>query len=366
MSSTKKYERVTFTFEGVRYERKGKTLAEAHAKAAELKAALKNGEIGISANMTLKAWAEEWLEVYKRPTIGDGQYLNYRGYINNVINPQIGSMKLKDIKEIHLQKILNSRIGKSKTDLTKLRNTIRAIFLRAYQSRLIPRNPAENIELPAAVDGTHRSITDIERAAMLELAETHYAGLWIKTLLYTGIRPGETRALDWRHIDFKKELIHVELAMKTRTRKIGAPKSKAGIRDIPINKKLLQGLLAARGEPFSPVFTQPTTEKRHTESSMRCLWSNFKRELDISMGAKLYRNQIIISAVAPDLVPYCLRHTYCTDLQDFGVPINVARYLMGHSDIAMTARIYTHTTEKTLKDVANLINGVSPDVKKEA
>ena len=47
----------------------------------------------------------------------------------------------------------------------------------------------------------------------------------------------------------------------------------------------------------------------------------FKRELEIHMGAEVYRNQIIQSVVAPDLVPYCLRHTYCTDLQRAGVPL---------------------------------------------
>ena len=53
--------------------------------------------------------------------------------------------------------------------------------------------------------------------------------------------------------------------------------------------------------------------------------------------------------VGRDLTPYCLRHTYCTDLQNAGVPINVAKYLMGHSDIRVTANIYTHHTEDVSK-----------------
>jgi len=233
---------------------------------------------------------------------------------------------------------------------------MKAMFQRAYLSRLITHNPADNLELPAAKDGTHRSISDYERLKILELAETHHAGLWIKTLLYSGLRPGETRALDWRHIDFEKQIIHVEQAMKASSKEVGAPKSEAGIRDIPIHKNLLTALKKARSSPFHPVFTQPTTGKRHTKNSMQCLWNNFKRELDISMGAQVYRNQITLSVVAPDLVPYCLRHTFCTDLQDVGVPINVARYLMGHSDISMTSRIYTHTTEKAIQDAAKKIN----------
>jgi len=74
------------------------------------------------------------------------------------------------------------------------------------------------------------------------------------------------------------------------------------------------------------------------------------------MGATVYRNQIKISVIAPGLVPYSMRHTYCTDLQDAGVPINVAKYLMGHSDIGVTANIYTDTTTAVIRDAADKIN----------
>ena len=48
---------------------------------------------------------------------------------------------------------------------------------------------------------------------------------------------------------------------------------------------------------------------------------------------------------APDLVPYCLRHTFCTDLQKKGIDVRVAQKLMGHSKIDLTASIYSHLDE---------------------
>ncbi len=358
------YKRVTFTFEGKRYERAGKTLSEAHEKAAELKAALRRGEVGISGAMTVKRWAEEWLETYKGPSIGDGQYANYRLHIDHVIIPAIGSYKLRDVKDVHLQKILNSRAGKSQSDLSKLRNTLRAIFKQAYISRLIMHTPAENLTVPASENGTHRSITDLERKMILKLAATHKAGLWVMLSLYCGIRPGEARALNWQHVDLEKKLLHVEVAMKAHTTKIGKPKSAAGIRDIPIPNHFIPILAAQIGDPFTPVLLH-TSGRRHTKSTMDSLWRSFVLDLDILMGAKFekvkakddkMRTRKIMSVVAPDLSPYCLRHTYCTDLQDAGVPINVARYLMGHASIVMTSRIYTHTTEKVIQDAADKIN----------
>lgn len=355
---SKRY-RSTFYYSGKRYEAaSSKSQREADQKAAIMRDKLERGEVGISANMSVERWIGEWLEIYKRPVVGDGQYNNYVSMIKNVINPSIGNLQLKSVTDVHLQKMLNSMAGKSKSYLSKLRMTLQSTFKQAYYSGLIQRNPAENLQIPASSNGTHRSITDYERTKILDLAEKHYAGLWIKTLLYTGMRPAETRALDWRHIDFDKKIIHVENSMKAGTKIIGAPKSSAGIRDIPINDKLLADLKTARGEPYEPVFKQPTTGARHTKQSMCCLWRNFKRQLDISMGAKLYRNKIVLSVIASDLVPYCLRHTFCTDLQDAGVPINIAKYLMGHSDISLTAKIYTHTTDKAIQEAAKKINAV--------
>ena len=78
--------------------------------------------------------------------------------------------------------------------------------------------------------------------------------------------------------------------------------------------------------------------------------------MDVLLGADVDRDGYIIeSVVAEDLVPYTLRHTDCTDLQNAGVPLNVARYLMGHSKIELTARIYTHTDNITLNKAADLI-----------
>jgi integrase len=319
--------------------------------------------------------------------VGDGQYKSYRFYVDKIIIPAIGSLALKSVTSVHLQKLLNSREGKSKSDIDKLRITVKAIFSKARKVTppLITQNPAENLETPAAEEGSRRRITDYERGKILALAETHKtAGLWIKLMLYTGLRPGETRALNWQHINFDKRLICVRRAMKAGSKKIGAPKTKAGERDIPIHVNLLPGLEEAYALAKSkatardadnvisinrlqsdPVFTQPTTGRRHTKTSMRCLWDAFKKELDITMGAKFEKKEAkdgkmrsvkILSVIADDLVPYCLRHTCCTDWEEAGVPINVAKYLMGHKDIKTTSKIYTHTTEKTIQAAAKLID----------
>ena len=77
------------------------------------------------------------------------------------------------------------------------------------------------------------------------------------------------------------------------------------------------------------------------------------------MGAKLDKNGNIvgIKPLASDLTSYCLRHTFCTDLQKKGVDLRSAQYLMGHSDITLTANIYTHADTTTIIQAAEKMNG---------
>ena len=113
---------------------------------------------------------------------------------------------------------------------------------------------------------------------------------------------------------------------------------------LPISDYLYERLWHRKKNADELIFCQQLTGRMHSSSSANDYWNNFKRALDIQMGAKVYRNKIVQSVVAEDLVAYCLRHTYCTDLQRAGVPINVAKYLMGHSDISVTSKIYTSMT----------------------
>lgn len=305
----------------------------------------------IEEKVTVEEWAKEWLITYKQSKVGLGTYKDYEQKVRIYIIPHIGSKILSSVRHYQLQHILNQQ-NRSKSNAKKLKITIEQIFKTAHLNELIHHNPAVSLELPNLVDGKRRSITDDERKIILRVADTHRAGLWLKFILFCGLRPSEAIALKWDDIDFNAKTVEVKRALESRTNKIKPPKTEAGYRVIPIPEQLLCILQDAyNNKKADYIFTQPTTTKLHTVESMRCMWENFKREMNIQMGAKMYRSKIEKEdeLVGRDLTPYCLRHTYCTDLQNAGVPINVAKYLMGHSDIRVTANIYTHHTEDVSK-----------------
>ena len=230
------YIRKTARYNGKKYEATGKTELEAMTKLAEKLAAAKRGEEAIGGSMTVTAWYRQWKATYKDPKGLTKKSLGmYDEKFNGYIKPAIGSMKLKDVKDVHLQRILNGQAGRSASHVKKLRMVMQEMFKRARQSRLIPYDPAELLELPHVQTHQRRSITEEERAAILAVAEHHRAGLWVLTLLYTGMRPGETAALTWADVDFVNNEIHVHAAKESGSQAIKGPKTDSGVRDIPIH-----------------------------------------------------------------------------------------------------------------------------------
>ena len=169
------------------------------------------------------------------------------------------------------------------------------------------------------------------------MAQTHPAGLWVLTILYTGLRPERRAALFWEDIDFDRNEIHVYKAVESGTRTIKAPKTPQGFRISPCGRSCESACWRSGGEGTAPVFPSANGGIR-SANSLRRLWNSFAHALDLTWARKSGTPNFQ-HAIAPDLTPYCLRHTFCTDLQRAGVPINVAKELMGHANISVTANI---------------------------
>jgi integrase len=347
------YVRKTARYEGKKFEAYGKTELEAMTKLAEKLAAAKRGEGLISGNMTVNAWYAQWMELYKKPkNLTEKSLKVYDEKYNNHIRPYIGNQKIKDVKEAHLQRIMNQQSGKSDSHAKKVRMVLQEIFRRARINRIIVSDPSEFLELPNTSKGRRRSVTEEERSAILEVAKGHPAGLWISTLLYTGMRPGESATLTWADVDFDSDEIRIHTAKESGSRNIKDPKTKAGIRTLPhIPDAIRPGLLeAAKGKKKFDLVFPTSTGTMMNDSAMRRRWLSFKKSIEEHTGEE----------VADDLVPYCLRHTFATDCAKAGVPVDTVRWLMGHEDISLTANIYQDADKTALRNGLLVLDGGKP------
>lgn len=397
-----KYQYATRTWideTGKRHKVRGKTEQEAADKLAELKQAVKSGNHVAAGNkVTVRVWAEEWMRVYQKPrvrkagepkkrgTMTQKSYDMYRQKLNGYIIPEIGNKRLRDITQKDLQRILN-KAGEeemSESHVQKLRLVLNGMFEQAVRNRLLVYDPSDGLTLPAVEKNSRRSLTAYEREVILRVARRHRCGLWIRFMLGTGIRPGESAPLQVKDIDLETGTLHIYKDIESGTADtVSPPKSPASIRDVPIPAELLGELKVyldgKDGEAY--IFPQMDGKTMKTITCIQNDWRSFIRQVDLEMGAECTAHGHIYDPkdlnldgtpkypnphdpskprnghkVAPDLVLYCLRHTYCTDLQRAGVPLNIARYLMGHTDISTTAHIYTHSGDVEVDQARELIN----------
>lgn len=383
----------SFRFDGKVYNVKGRTERECYEKIAAKKEMLRRGEVKPKA-LTVEAWAGMWLETYLKPkvrkpgapklkgTMTQKSYAMYDEKLRRYILPAIGRMRLSDVRDVDLQRILNQQAETSFSHASKVRMIMRAMFKQAHVSRLIVYDPALALTLPAVKQGGRRSLTEEERAVLLEVAKTHRCGLWVRFMLYEGLRPGETAALKVKQLDFERGLISVEEAVESGTSVVGTPKSDAGVRYVFIDDEIrddLQAVIEGKdAEDF--VFPQTDGKTMMTAGTIQNNWRYFARQMDLAMGAESTPHGHIYDPkdlradgspiypdprdktkprnghkLADDLVLYCLRHTYCTDLGKQGVPIEDIKYLMGHEDITMTLAVYSHPGEETAERAAKIV-----------
>lgn len=331
----------------------GKTQAEAQNKK---KAFERDLELGLSidnVNITVSQWVEKWLRMrwqLDQTRATTRTYDTYKRESDRLVTV-VGKKRLRDVVKSDIQSIINSRAGMSKKAIKTTRNALKQIFKAAVDDRIITFSPCDGIVTPDGTNGSHRSITPEERNLITSTWQEHRAGIWAMLMLYAGLRRGEVVALDWKDIDINTGIIHVRGAVAYQ---INAPigkdtKTDAGIRDLPIVKPLADALGSVTCK--TGLVCKSVDGEQLTQSACERGWESYIYFLSVKQNGCHYRwaeekGNGKDSWKKCNIRMHDLRHTYCTMLYDAGVDVKRAQYLMGHSSLDMTMKIYTHLSEE--------------------
>ena len=340
----KKYKyRKRFRYRGKLYSVYADSLVELGQKYAEKLHDLEEGIEIINGNTLISVWTLKCIDAYKTRQ----KPLTKKKYISRVkhsILSKIGNKTVSEITPMELQQVLNDQIGNSKTQINEVYQALRFIFRHAVENHLRTDDPTQYLEKPAGTHHGRRALTALERKAVLDVGMTDRRYYLYLLMLLCGCRPSEAAECQGRDISRESGcyMLHVR---GTKTEKSN--------RYVPIPDDFAK--LISKTPKFSYI---ACTRDGNMITNKDRLWRSFKRQLNIYLGCNMYRNKLIPPyPLAPDLVPYCFRHEYCSDLARKGVDIRIAQKLMGHSTIELTANIYTHVEKDDIIEVAKIING---------
>lgn len=230
----------------------------------------------------------------------------YKVYINNFfskVNPQN-----LNIKESTVTEYLNSRDISNRT----ANHTIKILkqFLNfCVRQDYIQNNPIKTMKTYRVEVKPPRFLSKEEIRIVLDASKDTDLHAIIATAIYTGMRLGELKRLQWSDIDLKRKQITVRIAKSKR------------FRVLPIHPCLLPILkpLEASGSVFDCV-------------NLRSRFDLFKKYVKLD-----------------DIGWHTFRHTFASHLIISGVDVVAVSKLLGHSDLT-TTQVYLHLAEDHIKE----------------
>ena len=274
------------------------------SKVKEELSILRAAQVTYDTSLTYGEWLLTWLETYKKPKVKYNYYLNLVGYVRNYVVPVFGSKPLVSINSMELQEFL-LRINMPATR-TQVAAVISASLRKAFELRLIPFNPYlavsfEHYEQPTLGALTHRQYVDVLNAIDVP---KRYVQTWL--LLATGLRQGECLALERRNVDLERKTIRVEKSLERGTLELVKPKTRAGVRTVPIEEPLI-GMLAPYLDTPGRIFPE------NTPDSLSRYYRRLFARLNLPFSGHIFR------------------HTFITNAYELEIPDYVVQRWCGHS-----------------------------------
>lgn len=280
---------------------------------------------------TLSALAAEHMSAV-RPDLATSTYTGYRDlWRAHVHGTALASMTLRAIVSDPgvIETWLKQRraAGAGESSLRKTLVVMQAMFERAAKFGRIPRNPVKLVRKPS---GQRRRLPVAMTPVQVETIRTHLTGadaVMVSVLAYSGMRPGEARALRWG--DIKTQTIVIERAVSggaVQGTKTGKTRS---VRLLAPLASDLRDWRAVSGNPADGAFVFPRADGNHWSEDD---WRNWRSRKFGTAAAKAG----ILTTVA-----YDLRHSAASLwLQEGNNPVQVAAW-MGHAP-SMLFSTYAH------------------------
>lgn len=216
-------------------------------------------------------------------------------------------------------------------------------FLKYLARRGIHSLPAERIELAKIPDRELDLISENELDRLLESAEGNSLKLlrdraMLELLFSSGLRVSELCSLNRDSINFNRN----EFTIRGKGEKVRL----AFISEDA--KNAVKQYLEKRNDVEDALFvSQGRGSKDKTKEASRLTPRSVER---------IIKHYAVKAGISKKVTPHVLRHMFATNLLQNGADIRSVQQMLGHANIT-TTQIYTHITNKQLREVYTKFHG---------
>lgn len=274
----------------------------------------------------LKDYASDWL--CRKRKLKENTKIFYERHLKLYIIPTLGNKDISTISVTDVQMMLDKYDRLSHKTLIEMKGTLSQIFKYAMSDELIRKNPCSSVDIVIPSDRRKERqalpLSDYQDIISHLDSLTGIEKRFLALCLFTAMRRGEALGLRWE--DIFNGLIHVKRNV-THPQKnrpsITTPKTKAGIRTIPIIEPLQKAL-----SPFEESGFIIGGEEPITMTMYNTMWRHILESVDMH-GA----------------TPHILRHSYLTYAAGATTDFKTIQGISGHADVFTLMNRYAHPQE---------------------
>lgn len=380
--SQRKDGRYVFRYTTLRGEHRSvyaKELSELRKKEVKIRRAIEDGlDPDRAERITLNELFDEYIS--QKYDLKQSTMTNYKYMYNHYVWDGFGKLRISKIKYSDIKKFYYSLIlekGFKPNSMEIVHTLLHPTFTMAVRDGLLRLNPTEGVM--AEIKKSHcwektkrHALTVAEQRAFTNyIANSEEYRGWFPlftVMLGTGCRIGEVLGLRWQDVDFKNRTISINHNLVYRvqedgtcTNHVNSPKTKAGIRIIPMIDEVFDAFLEEY--QYQKVIGFCTDEidgysgfvfctgdgkvylPNAINRTIRSICADYNKEEE-SKAKEENRDPVLL----PKFSCHILRHTFCTRFCENETNLKVIQEIMGHADISTTMDVYAEATQEKKKE----------------
>jgi len=307
-------------------------------------------------NATVASFLTTFYDNYIVGTVARSTAKRYDEFADLHIVPEIGDVRLTDIKPGELQTLYTTLINKglSTTTALKVHRFLHLAFRYAIAWGYMRFNPCDGVKAPSQAKTEIIIPTDEQlQAILLKAQETPTSLMSIYMPCYiastTGMRLGEILGLQDGTVDIKKKLYEVKYSLSYigDGLTLNQPKTKSSRRPVPWlpgTEEVIKKYLKLRIE-------RQLKTKKYNEKPTYFLVNRFGNPLNPTNTTHWFKEIVRELGLHKELHFHCLRHYHASWLLRQGVHPKVVQERLGHSSINITLNTYSHLIPNMQGDI---------------
>lgn len=323
-----------------------------------------DGHLVSTSTPTVGDYLEDWFATHSddwRPST----QRSYRGAIDRQLRPAFGPLRLEQLTPQVIQRWLtdHKQAHGARRRITLAHAILRSALTSAQRLQLVSVNAAELVTVPKPKHARGIEPLDVAQARVfLAAAKTHRLSALFSVALACGLRLGEATGLKWDDVDLATGELRIRQQLQVVNKRLVLQplKTDKSRRTLALPQVCIEALRTYRTRQLEQ---RLKAGKDWVDEGL--VFTLAHRGKARKLGTAVHpRNVLRIlhallkAADLPRMRFHDLRHSAASLLIAEGVQLAEVSMLLGHSELRITADLYTHLVKQTSAKAARHMDAV--------